>query len=233
MGSDHFYHEMKSHATKTLKFAQRHSLPPGQTQGACLGVTLLWIWEKLTTSHDLASRVSQDGRVFPRLPGTYNAVTPPHTRHAINMSTMMQGTNISNTIVRGDDIGPAEQACGLRPLRDMVAVIKTRRSSANVPEHDVVETLRDLALTALPEGYAVCVEIAVAGSAGHAIGMYRSRGNTLHFFDSNAGVYEVTPGREREFFQAWKNSVEKRAWEISLLVRNNDEHSWYHHYRRS
>ena len=233
MGSDHFYHEMKSHATKTLKFAQRHSLPQGQTQGACLGVTLLWIWEKLTTSHDIASRISQDGRVFPRLPDSYNNVTPPHTRHSINVSTMMMGTNIGNTIIRGDDIGPAEQACGLTPVNHMVAAVKTRRSSANIPEHDVVETLRDLALTALPKGYAVCVEIAIVGNPGHAIGMYRSRGATLHFFDSNAGAYEVNSGSEREFFQAWKNSVEKRGWVISLKVRNNNDHSWYHYYRRS
>lgn len=232
MGNDHFYHEMKSHALKTYKFAQRHSLPEGQSRGVCLGVTLLWIWEKLSTSHDVASRIGRDERIFPRLPDSYNNVTLPHTRHSVNVSTMLMGGNIVRDIERGDDISPAERACGLESLDDVSIPIVTRRSTENIPEHDVVETLTNMVRMALPKGHAICVEIEVAGSSGHAIGVYRSRGATLHFFDSNAGAYEVTPGREQPFFQAWKNSVEKRGWRIGLLVRHGDDRSWYHVYNR-
>jgi hypothetical protein len=50
----------------------------------------------------------------------------------------------------------------------------------------------------------------VKEGGGHAIGLYRSRGNKLWFFDPNCGVYTV---KTKEFFDVWTAGYAKLDYE--------------------
>ena len=93
----------------------------------------------------------------------------------------------------------------------------------------------------LPRGTAVLIEVVraidrKAGSlppgAGHAIAFYRSRGNTLYFFDPNAGVYEVVPATSENIYGlvgAWM-SVYRYG---DNVIWETPKEDWYHAYRRN
>ena len=83
----------------------------------------------------------------------------------------------------------------------------------------------------LREGGAAVIELGVhdgTRDGGHVIGMYRSRGRHLHFFDPNVGVYQV-----RDivgFMQAWMDGCHYgRGWSFSAIRNAND---WIHCYTR-
>jgi hypothetical protein len=59
----------------------------------------------------------------------------------------------------------------------------------------------------------------------HTVAAYRSRGNTLYFFDSNCGTYKLF--RSAEFFEAWKD-VYKAAANKDLIfeVGGADGDEW-------
>lgn len=71
----------------------------------------------------------------------------------------------------------------------------------------------------LPRGRAALIELVQTAGPGHAIAFYRSRGNTLYFFDPNAGVYEVVPATEQNILalvNAWigvYRAADQITWE--------------------
>jgi hypothetical protein len=75
------------------------------------------------------------------------------------------------------------------------------------------------------------IELDVHGASrrgGHAIGMYRSRGQNLYFFDPNVGVYQLR--NVAGFMQAWLEGYRNgRGWTFSAFRSGTD---WIHHYAR-
>ena len=57
----------------------------------------------------------------------------------------------------------------------------------------------------LRAGVAILIDLNIDGGRGrgHTIAFYRSRANTLHFFDSNAGAYKVADGSVENLIRAW------------------------------
>lgn len=55
---------------------------------------------------------------------------------------------------------------------------------------------------------------------GHGVAVYRSRGNTLYFFDPNCGIYEVL--KPDTFFHAWVACYGKIGYGIEMNENRND-----------
>jgi hypothetical protein len=101
---------------------------------------------------------------------------------------------------------------------------------------DDTASIRNAAL-GLPRGMAVLIEVVrtqgpgLPTGGGHAIAFYRSRGNTLYFFDPNAGVYEVVP-------TTWENIYGLVGAWMSVyrygdnIIWKTQDHGWCHVYRR-
>jgi hypothetical protein len=229
MGTDHFFAQLQAHATKLYKFQQRKSVPHGtgdQWGGACLAITLVWIHEKTTTSNSFLLRPFQHREFVSSASGDIHA----HNAHISGTANMYR-----RDLVHGGDISPIERAIGLVPLNSSTAEIKRTRGAAPPysPEVDFAGTLVNTAYN-LHAGYAVCLEIGLFYSGkpeGHAIGMYKSRGGTLHFFCPNAGEYDVI--NPEGFFEAYIAGCEQRGWQqLYPLVRRGDEGAWCHFYSR-
>jgi hypothetical protein len=55
---------------------------------------------------------------------------------------------------------------------------------------------------------------------GHGVAVYRSRGNTLYFFDPNCGVYQIT--KPATFFHTWVACYGKIGYGIEMNENRND-----------
>jgi hypothetical protein len=229
MGTDHFFAQLQAHATKLYKFQQRKSVPHGtgdQWGGACLAITLVWIHEKTTTSNSFLLRPFQHREFVSSASGDI---------HAHNAHICGRANNYLSGSKDGADISPVERAIGLVPINSLTAELKRVRGPAptHFPEVDLAGTLVNTAYN-LPAGHAVCLEIELFQSGqkyAHAIGMYKSRGGTLHFFCPNAGEYEVL--NPEGFFEAYIAGCEQRGWQqLYPLVRRGDEGAWCHFYSR-
>jgi hypothetical protein len=115
-------------------------------------------------------------------------------------------------------------------------IVNANGSTTYIAERDDTASIRNAALD-LPRGMAVLIEVvrtkspALPTGGGHAIAFYRSRGNTLYFFDPNAGVYEVVPTTWENIYGlvgAWM-SVYRYGDNIIWKTPDTD---WCHVYRR-
>jgi hypothetical protein len=127
----------------------------------------------------------------------------------------------------------------LREDLDYAPMPKNDKGANNLPVRLHAETIRDAAYE-LPRGRAMLIELeqpSVPGRQkppGHAIAFYRSRGNSLYFFDPNAGVYEVSPatqpnilGLVNAWFRVYRQDADKPiTWETA-------QNGWYRVYERN
>ena len=78
----------------------------------------------------------------------------------------------------------------------------------------------------LKEGRGVYISFSVVGrkpekpGGGHAVAAYRSRGNTLYFFDPNCGVYDVRDADK--FFAAFVACYDGIGYDLAIQAHRND-----------
>jgi hypothetical protein len=211
-------------ANKEYKFKQAKSKGLADSvhgddaaHGVCFGLVMMWVREKLTTT---GSWYRVQHKNFS--PGHGGDV---HDRNAI---TMLQAAEYQlHGRKQGDD--KVATYLGLRPVEPDIQLVVRPDRNYN-PEVQIFETLVRVA-KALRSGQAVVIELDVHGASrrgGHAIGMYRSRGQNLYFFDPNVGVYQLR--NVAGFMQAWLEGYRNgRGWTFSAFRSGTD---WIHHYAR-
>jgi Yersinia/Haemophilus virulence surface antigen len=237
------------------------------TDGACTGVSLNWIKEKLSTSNGLlradgplrnpvtrnfsnplnpVSRLKRG--ISPSadsLPGKFMSKgTGAESKSGLrNQSTQLAGAmthsvyvNDINTALENRDYGRKSRTVvarelGLHPVEHEVepAVVK---GPDNQPVRDENRTIAS-AGTSLPKGSAMIIEVFPEGSkTGHTICYYRSRGDTLYFFDPNAGVYNVSEPDLEQFVGAWRTAY-STAPNAPLNFKTKAGNDWYEVYSRA
>jgi hypothetical protein len=237
------------------------------TGGACTGVSLNWIKEKLSTSNGL---LRADGPL--RNPVTRNFSNPlnpiSRLKQGISPSAnslpgkfMTKGAGAeSKSGVRNqpaqlagamthsvylNDLNDAREnrdygrksrtvvarELGLHPVQHEVKPVVFKGAN-NQPERDENRTIAS-AGTSLPKGSAMIIEVfPEGGKTGHTICYYRSRGDTLYFFDPNAGVYNVSEADLENFVGAWHTAY-STAPNAPLDFKTKAGDDWYEVYSRS
>jgi hypothetical protein len=215
-------------ATKEYKFQQRKSMSRAEeeygeaaAQGVCFGAVMMWVREKLTTNG--SSWRPGPGKEFSPSRGTET-----HGRNSITMlhaAAHQQHYSTHGASSLADNMG----------LHEASHIVETvaKKDSAFRPVTVMLATLTQVGVQ-LPQGHAVVMELGVsdaqsgASLGGHAIGMYRSRGNHLHFFDPNIGVYQVQ--EIEDFMRAWLEGCRHgRGWTFSPFRKGTD---WIYCYER-
>ena len=219
--------ELKAFASKEYKFQQRKSLQFARWDyghhvaiGACVGAVMMWVREKLTTTG--ASWNPMQTKQFSPESGS--------SVHERNAMTMIEAAgnqvryNRKGVNYVAEYLGLHDATFDIRPA--------VRPDRQNRPEVQIPETLVRVA-EELHEGSAAVIELGVREGTedkrrGHAIGMYRSRGGHLHFFDPSVGVYEVrdVDGFMRAWLDGCRNS---RDW---TFIPFRNEGDWIHCYTR-
>ena len=191
-----------------------------------MGVTMNWIKEKLSTSNGL---LNSKGRLRNSQPRQFSnplnpiarlkqGISPPKNSVLTkllkkgksgprNEQAMLDGADNQGTY-RGTNVQVLSAELGLG-TSSYSPTVKARRGPAPEykPESMQPETIA-AAGVGLPRGQALLIEIEHKKvksydpeSAGHAVAFYRSAGDTLYFFDPNAGVYRIPkpgePARHR------------------------------------
>jgi hypothetical protein len=212
------------------------------TGGACTGVSLNWIKEKLTTSNGLLradgplrnpvtrsfsnplnpisrlkrgispSADSMLGKFLNK--GTTGADSKSgqrnqHAQLAGAMTHSVYHNDINNARKNRDYLRKSRtfvaRELGLHPVEHALKPVIVKGEN-NQPVRDEDRTIAS-AGTSLPKGSAMIIEVfPTVGNTGHAVCFYRSRGNTLYFFDPNAGVYNVSESDLQEFVGAWRTA---------------------------
>lgn len=187
----------------------------------------MWIKEKVSTTNSKYRKRKSDNKIF---------VTPTDESriHARNAEGMGHADRLQTLQVNGTDVSPISNALNL--ISDSHPVTLSWKKQDNIRVVNFPQTLT-AAADSLPKGKSVCFEILIKRpgleTAGHAVSIYRSRGGTLHFFDPNAGAYEVRD--VQQFMEAWVTGCGNRGWSVSPYFResrDDDDHSWYHVYTR-
>ena len=224
---------LNGYGQREYKFSQADSFEPVRVRyedqfsnGVCMGVTMNWIKEKLSTSNGL---LNAKGRLRNSQPRQFSSplnpiarlkqgISPPANSvltkllkkgksGARNEQAMLDGAH-NQGIYRGRNVQVLSAELGLG-TSSYSPTVKARRGSAPeyLREFMHPESIAEAAV-GLPRGEALLIEIehrkvkpSDPESAGHAIAFYRSAGGTLYFFDPNAGVYRIPkpgePARHR------------------------------------
>jgi hypothetical protein len=226
------------------------------TAGVCMGAVLNWIKEKMSTSNGLLRR---DGPLMNSTAKHFSSPINPVTRLKQGMSPPA-GSPLTQFMQKNQS-GPRNRSTVLSAAMTQVAYSTTSRDhiARELGLIDVHETLLPVqrpdpqgmpiriedetiarAARELPRGRALLIEIEHRDightieheDVGHTIGFYHSRGNTLHFFDPNAGVYALHNCNEDtvlEFVRAWLGVYVRNAqWNFKTSPRD-----WYAMYARS
>ena len=198
--------------------------------GICAALAANWLKEKLSSAKNPAfSGPSAGGDVHAgRNLDTVRSSVPKFIAYK-------QAPSTSN-ILGQYGLAPSPKAASINPLlNDQVPITvrsysertrtwTERPSTQAVPK--VAESFAN-ACTAesLKQGRGVYISISVVGrtpekpGGGHAVAAYRSRGNTLYFFDPNCGVYDVTdPGK---FFIAFVACYAGIGYDLALDLRKD------------
>jgi hypothetical protein len=279
------FRPLNEYARREYKFAQADSMdlikstiaadavhgnrnyPTELTGGACTGVSLNWLKEKLSTSNGLLradgplrnpvtrnfsnplnpiSRLKRG--ISPSadsLPGKFMTKgTGPESKSGLrNQSTQLAGAmthlayvNDFNTARANPDYGRNSRTVvarelGLHPVEHEVAPVVVKGAN-NLPVRDENRTIAS-AGASLPKGSGMIIEVFPdGGKVGHTICYYRSRGDTLYFFDPNAGVYNVSEPDLEQFVGAWRTAY-STAPNAPLDFRTKAGNDWYEVYSRA
>jgi hypothetical protein len=199
--------------------------------GVCLGITMSWIREKLTTSNSLLradaplrnSAIKQFSSPVNSLKRISQGISPP--KNSVMEKVLNKGKNgvrnenamwigaLNQSVYQATNTGYLSQYLGLRQSFSYHPQPKVIKLPNNHPKRVFNETIADAA-SGLPRGAAMLIELEKDGP-GHAIAFYKSRGNTLHFFDSNAGVYTISQRPTSNvlgFIEAWVQVYQVQAF---------------------
>jgi hypothetical protein len=223
------WNRLNEFGRREYKFAQRDSFDEIRRQvgndfdsGVCMGVTVDWIYEKLTTSNGL---FRQNGPLLAFVPRHFSNTLNPLKRLKQGISPS-GGSMLAGRVEKGKS-GKRNEATmfngalnhlayrrgDVRALENILGFVKSEyeaQPSIYKGPHPaystilrVADSIADAAI-GLPKGEALLIEVehtktkeGEPGSGGHAIAFYKSRGNTLYFFDSNAGTYQIPSYREK------------------------------------
>lgn len=181
--------------------------------GVCLGIAMGWIKEKLSTSNSVykskgrlfsseARRFSTPSNpitllkrgVSPSANSSLRRLTPERykkTSAVRNEGAVLDGAH-NQDIYRISGVAALSSHLRLG-ASDYTVSPKVRRGEGNVAERLHAESIAAAAQD-LPKGEAILFEVEAmrdTGLVGHAVAFYKSAGDTLYFFDANAGVYEI------------------------------------------
>jgi hypothetical protein len=226
---EHMFPALKSFASKEYKFQQRKSMelvlaryPEEAASGVCFGAVMMWVKEKLTTTGSLWH--GSQAKAF-----SPNGDAEVHQRNKYTMRAAGEFHQYYKQHGAGD-LG------GYMGLREVFSTFQptVRPDRGHQPEVQMFETLAR-AGQELPAGHAIVVEVGLYNwgnqsyAGGHAIGMYRSRGNHLYFFDPNIGVYQVRD--IAGFVRAWLDGCrDGRGWSVTPL--NDARRTWFYCFAR-
>lgn len=178
----------------------------GVKSGICAVLAADWLREKLASEKLLFAGASQG----PGVHAGQNLGTV-----ASNVQKMLSYKECPSAAEALSQHGlvPTARDVGNPMVNERVTVVeKNRKSDGSWSSKNIVvnqpkfaESMA-MACTAafLTEGRGVYVSFTVKGKrpGGHAVAAYRSRGNRLHFFDCNCGVYKVN--NPNGFFAAYE-----------------------------
>lgn len=238
MGS---FHDMQLYGEKIYKFQQGKTIRPllqnatgiidrndlQQIEGgACAALVVDWIAERKATSNRWNVFGLRDSSTPGRFQNPATAASDQH--HVKNRIAIMRAAPQQARYARSGDEHVIFSERGLR--EDGMKSMDANASQAdggvwhtmpnaqgglnNAPVTDVLKTL-----TATSEKIGahngVYVAVRVSGR-GHAVGMFRSNGNSLYFFDPNVGIYRVRRGVTQQFFGAWMSGYEARGMPVTM-----------------
>jgi hypothetical protein len=235
---------LKQYATKEYKFKQGRSigeLDPSGTSvatgkltadqfgqikgGICAALAASWLKEKLTSAKHPAFSGHSAG------PDVHAGRNLDTVRSAVPKFLAYKKAPFASEILAAYDLEPSPGTAAFNPIQnekvpttekwrdDRTGKVVEKKTIRTVPK--VAESLAN-ACTAelLKQGRGVYISLRVVGKTpdkpggGHAVAAYRSRGNKLHFFDPNCGVYDVTdPGN---FFAAFVACYEGVGYDLAL-----------------
>jgi len=221
MGEQHDFRALKAYAEKEFAFKQRKSfgLVPAGTEGQCAGVTMMWIKEKITATRNPFR--SRDGDVFSH--------AGPTSVHEHNGATVLAAYNLGRGAMSGRQLDNLEGGLGLTSTSN--DVLPVANYVAGTHTYDLAASLARVA-DALKPGTAACVQmnISQSGSGGHLVAMYKSRNSRLHFFDPNAGIYNIL--KMNDFFSSWVAVYHARNGVAAPKFNGSDQTSWCRFYPR-
>jgi hypothetical protein len=218
--------ELGQHATRTSQFNQRDYMqayrdndlakpPAARTfttedyghlmDGTCAGVTLKWMQEKLGGSgatsalrpKDFSDALSAGRRE--KLMRSVADVALDHTRNDVDLDALFEKNHLELTSM--DDYNRKD------------------KDASNLPYTDLARTFEKVC-TALENGQGVLMRTSVMDQESglkkghHATGLYKSRSGKLHFFDPNAGAFEVHDAGK--FINDWIASYPKVKSEVTM-----------------
>jgi hypothetical protein len=221
MAGNNYFAALKNPAIaqKECKFQQRASMSSipqgGAGHGLCLAVSFLWIKEKISHHRLNPLKIGQ------------NTFSSKANQHDYNSGLMMKAYRLQQAhyVGKGGHTGEIERALGLH---------SSTQSSVIRPTTQNLSTLMASKINILTPGTAIAFElrVEVAGAAGaHMVAVYKSRGNKLHFFDPNVGIYEVKIlGR---FLDAWQAGCRNRGWSNLQPYTRGSSAEWTHVFQRA
>jgi hypothetical protein len=243
MAGKHNFAALRQHATKEYKFKQGSSLEqldPGEVgignfdkikSGICAALAANWLKEKLSSAkHPAFSGPSAGADVHAgRNLDTVRSAVPKFLAYKENP--------FPSEVLAQYGLAPSPQAAALNPLlneqvptttrsySDRTHTWTERRTTMAVPK--VAESLANACSAGfLKQGRGVYIGFSVVGKTadkrggGHAVAAYRSRGNTLYFFDPNCGVYDVTD--PDKFFAAYVACYGALGYDLAIDAGRND-----------
>jgi hypothetical protein len=245
MAGKNYFHLLHLHAEKEYKFKQSRSMGgiteerfPNMTdkltQGVCLGLSAAWLSERLNHSHSILNRTLEGLNIrkkaeHPFKPGKREAqnIHERNTRIVESVGARNQQTYLLKSKSEMlDENGLYERMVDKRghmvPTPDQSThkpVVANYAAAISDACH--VETLSPG--TGALFSFTNYVNDQRVGK--HTVAAYRSRGNTLYFFDSNCGAYKLF--RSAEFFEAWKNAYKAAAnKDLIFEVDGADPDEW-------
>lgn len=208
--------QLKNYGTLEYAFVQRALVPqlpqdeygddsPIVQHGLCTALVALWLKEKLTTS------TSSSGADPTRFVGA--------STDAANFRLVREAAPYQITYHKAlADIDAMLNAMGLAVRMTMAVPSLAARSTVN----DLAQVAIEVA-TLLQSGRGVLIELTVHDATTrqylgrHVVGMYLSRGDSLYFFEPNAGVFLVNKKQKELFFREWvQSSRTERNWVFEM-----------------
>lgn len=217
MGIRHRFIELKQYASKELAFDQQKYLPSlvetmtadrQSTRwvegGVCAGLTVGWLSEKIRGARGmqfyrtkLFAKPSDDG-----------------TRAALaERAMLMAGTRQAAYAAGGALLEPLFESAGL----DLEKCDLEPHTGETVLHENFFRLAADK--MAFPCGRGIALSVTVDSDPpgipqGHLVGMYRSNGTSLYFFDANAGLYKVLD--PLGFITGWVDAYAALGKHVSL-----------------
>ncbi len=249
MAGQNNFQSLRQHSTKVYKFSQGKSIPLLKPQGelngsavnavtlsdddfnaikggVCAALTAAWLKEKQGSTKAFAGNYSGPGVHAGRnLKAVKNAA--PHqivykrdplstdmdilAQYGLKQSTKVSG---SDALVRKMVVHSHTDTTG-RIHKTPISEIQLSPSIEKALSEGFLAQGRGVYM-----GFTLVSTDQAKNGGGHAVGAYRSRGNTLYFFDSNCGVYNVTdPGG---FVAAWINCYAILGYKVTLNITHHD-----------